>query len=716
MGNCLFSQSSGITLSGDWMNRYAFGAVYGVGNYVYAGSGNIMYILDVSNPTSNASSVRALGEVQAASTINWINVTNTKAYLATGDSGLRIANVTNPYQPVNMGFCYTNGRALCVAVSGNFAYVAADTAGLRIINISNPNAPVTVSYFDLGNNRASAVSVSGNYAYVAYGASGMQIVDISNPASPVATSFLNWSNFNPVNVFIQGNYAYVIGYDSLHIINITNPLSPVQTSCVFFSYISGNSLFVTGNYAYTYDEMNNNYVIWNISNPSAPVSVGYYWTFNSTSISSQSIYVNGSIGFFPNRQSPGVNAVDIVNVSNPSSTSLIGRYMEPEYLMDASSSGNYVYVMGWTATTAGIISIFDIGNPAFPSQVGMYDDSANFSPSMPFELVGSGNHLFFTGTKTGSGNSYGFKIIDVSNPYNPVYTGKFNISNGVAKGISISGNYAYVCYQSLGLRVVDISNLNSPVQVGSVNLTGGFQAMEVFVLGNYAYVTDNAGKFHIVDVSNPALPVDVGSVQMSANGSDIFVSGNYAYVAKGAQGLQIIDISNPVSPSLLGSYSAVSGNTKLHKIGNMIYLSDYSNGLQAIDISNPSAPFQAGYYFGIPSGVRNVFADSMHIYLVASYGLYIFNDGFITETSNIQSQDIEFSIFPNPSNGKFTIKNNLIGNCDIEIFNSFGQEIFQKENVNENNFEIDLSEQANGIYFVRIVNDEKIYSQKIIKQ
>jgi hypothetical protein len=72
------------------------------------------------------------------------------------------------------------------------------------------------------------------------------------------------------------------------------------------------------------------------------------------------------------------------------------------------------------------------------------------------------------------------------------------------------------------------------------------------------------------------------------------------------------------------------------------------------------------------------------------------------------------SPFPNPSSGNFTIKNNFSTNYQIEIFNSLGQEVFQKENLTENNFDADLSDQSNGIYFVRIISDGKIYSEKII--
>ncbi|MBI3510185.1 MAG: T9SS type A sorting domain-containing protein [Bacteroidetes bacterium] len=79
----------------------------------------------------------------------------------------------------------------------------------------------------------------------------------------------------------------------------------------------------------------------------------------------------------------------------------------------------------------------------------------------------------------------------------------------------------------------------------------------------------------------------------------------------------------------------------------------------------------------------------------------------MSETKNI-------FLYPNPSNGIFTIRNNFSETFELQIFNSLGQEILRKENLNENNFEIDLGSEANGIYFMKVMSDENIYSEKII--
>jgi hypothetical protein len=97
------------------------------------------------------------------------------AYVADGDSGLRIINVSDPAHPGEVGFYDTPGYAYGVAVSGSYAYVADGDSGLRIINVADPAHPSEVGFYDTPGY-AYGVAVSGSYAYVADGNSGLVIL------------------------------------------------------------------------------------------------------------------------------------------------------------------------------------------------------------------------------------------------------------------------------------------------------------------------------------------------------------------------------------------------------------------------------------------------------------------------------------------------------------------------------------------------------------
>ncbi len=61
-----------------------------------------------------------------------VYVVDTLAYVSSYDRGLRIINVSNKWNPYQVGYCDTPGKAYDVYVSGSYAYVADGSAGLQI--------------------------------------------------------------------------------------------------------------------------------------------------------------------------------------------------------------------------------------------------------------------------------------------------------------------------------------------------------------------------------------------------------------------------------------------------------------------------------------------------------------------------------------------------------------------------------------------------------
>jgi hypothetical protein len=128
--------------------------------YAYVGEGPQLTILDISNPASpevagKSSLLPDLVEdvyIAAAATPGI-----TYAFVANGDGGLRVMDVSAPSEPREVGVLKTAGRASGVAVvtdeawdpsaalrksSGRaYAYVAAMDAGLRVVDVSNPWDP-----------------------------------------------------------------------------------------------------------------------------------------------------------------------------------------------------------------------------------------------------------------------------------------------------------------------------------------------------------------------------------------------------------------------------------------------------------------------------------------------------------------------------------------------------------------------------------------------
>ncbi|MBL0330374.1 MAG: T9SS type A sorting domain-containing protein [Bacteroidetes bacterium] len=71
----------------------------------------------------------------------------------------------------------------------------------------------------------------------------------------------------------------------------------------------------------------------------------------------------------------------------------------------------------------------------------------------------------------------------------------------------------------------------------------------------------------------------------------------------------------------------------------------------------------------------------------------------------------DFNIFPNPANGIFSV-NSSTKIFQIEVINMLGEDILS-EKVNNNSAQVDISSQANGIYFIRLSTEKGRFTQKV---
>ncbi|MBI4946656.1 MAG: M4 family metallopeptidase [Bacteroidetes bacterium] len=84
-----------------------------------------------------------------------------------------------------------------------------------------------------------------------------------------------------------------------------------------------------------------------------------------------------------------------------------------------------------------------------------------------------------------------------------------------------------------------------------------------------------------------------------------------------------------------------------------------------------------------------------------------------TNIVNIISSN-SISVFPNPSNGIFTISSFLSDkNINLKIENVLGEEIFHSEMLS-NSLQVDLRKETNGIYFIEINSENGTTNKKII--
>ncbi|MDO9575484.1 MAG: tetratricopeptide repeat protein [bacterium] len=178
--------------------RAEFHDVKVFGNLAYCAAGNHgLVIVDVSEPKNPkgvsfcCNCVRQPRYLEG--TYDWargIEVCGNYAYLGDNYAGLRIMDVRDPAHPVEVGVYkveggeeiwrkYGGGEVRKIEVLGNYVYIPYDNFDFRVVDISNPSNPVEVGFYPIVG-RGRAIGVRDRCAYIIE-ESSFWVIDIGQP-------------------------------------------------------------------------------------------------------------------------------------------------------------------------------------------------------------------------------------------------------------------------------------------------------------------------------------------------------------------------------------------------------------------------------------------------------------------------------------------------------------------------------------------------------
>ncbi|UCE39200.1 MAG: Ig-like domain-containing protein [Thermoplasmata archaeon] len=337
------------------------------GDYAYIADGDAgLTIIDISVPTTPGPPINH-GTLDSAFSIF---VEGTFAYLAIWGYGLQIVDVSgSPPVPTDEGGWITGYYSEDIHVVGNYAYIADEEGGLKILDVSDPSYPVLLGFHETGG-WSSAVFVEGDYAYLAEGWDGITVVDVNNPTSPTFAWSFNIPFGNAEGIFVLGSYAYAAYYDDgLRIININTQEEVGDVPAHHYSY----SVHVIdyGDFVFAYVGDSRGLIIANVTDPDNPSEEGFLELTTSGYVD---IYVTGSYAYLADSDG-GLTIVDITNSSNPT---LVDTY-DLSLSRGVYAKGTTVYVtnsdrlVAVDSLTLTELGYFEPGcNPVKVQVVGQY--------------------------------------------------------------------------------------------------------------------------------------------------------------------------------------------------------------------------------------------------------------------------------------------------------------------------------------------------------
>jgi hypothetical protein len=351
---------------------------------------------------------------------------------------------------------------------------------------------------------------------------------------------------------------------------------------------------LAGNYAYVSSGLNSGLRILDLSDPAAPVEVGYSintdpcpgvwcWMTDRIQVSGDRaflLYFDGTWAF-------GHYRLYVYDVCDPASPRPQGFISLPDNCTSLFVEGDYVYVTSFEVTGVSDVRIIDVSDPAQPVVAGYFGTTG-----MPQEVVVNDGTAYIADNDS-------LVVFDVSDPGSPRKLGSYAPQGGTSLicNVAVQGDHIYITDIFFGIRILDVSDPAMIEERGSFPHSQNDAVYSRMKISDdrLCFVQDGdvSGKELIVlDLSDPGAPVEADSHELPGfwwcYGFD-YCDGCVC-VAGGRGGLRFLEISPAGEITDLAVYDPYELTTGLAVSDDHAFVGTYMNDLVIYDVSNPSIP------------------------------------------------------------------------------------------------------------------------------
>ncbi len=200
----------------------------GMAYEIYADSSKLYAGLDgdgVVELSYSDTSITKLGQTKNIESSHGVDVTGHILSVATGNTGIRLVDISDSSRPVYLSNISSNMYPYKVLFDDTLLISAELYGGIALYNVSDPSNPTFISYTNINGN-ALDIAFSGSVIYIANSYYGLTGIDFSNPSNPE----ILWNiNTGHATSFVYVNGAILIVSDmhqGTYIYDISTPASP----------------------------------------------------------------------------------------------------------------------------------------------------------------------------------------------------------------------------------------------------------------------------------------------------------------------------------------------------------------------------------------------------------------------------------------------------------------------------------------------------------
>jgi len=163
----------------------------------------------------------------------------------------------------------------------------------------------------------------------------------------------------------------------------------------------------------------------------------------------------------------------------------------------------------------------------------------------------------------------------------------------------------------------------------------------------------------------------------------------------------IVDVVAP--NTWLGNDTSISSNENV-----TLYPGNYFDYLWSSSSTSPQYVFDGS----VGLGTYTVWVQTTDYYgCVSSDTIIITVDSLVIDIEDINANNVQ--IYPNPTTGLIRIQNSEHSIKNVSVFDIYGREVLKQE-VGSQKTDVDLSQQAKGIYIIKVRTERGVAVEKIV--
>ena len=220
-----------------------------------------------------------------------------------------------------------------------------------------------------------------------------------------------------------------------------------------------------------------------------------------------------------------------------------------------------------------------------------------------------------------------------------------------------------------------------------------------------SYLTTNDGDF---DIANMNIGDTIGYAYMNTDGGDIISNSSLIVTGLIGSDQAVISAWDSELNSVIGNFSIGNNNPGISIIanspadGNNVTGGNLSLAVFEEVFINPSSNTTLDFNSTINSELGDIYTNTTSYQISCATGI---ND----------AEELQFSLFPNPTTETTTIQFDTRDPKHIEVFSTNGQQVLSLKSESKIT-ELDVSSLMNGIYILKISSVGKTQREKLIIQ